>query len=90
VSVNQTPNDIVTEERPESVDTGRDLTEEPSVEFGFLEIAGPKLPPPTGDVVPPSPDRPQIRIADGDLPEILSVAEKVIARRCYKRVLAVG
>jgi putative DNA primase/helicase len=46
---------------------------------------GRKLQPPAGDVTPPWPDRPQIVIADGDLPDIVDAAEKVAAQHFYSR-----
>jgi putative DNA primase/helicase len=46
---------------------------------------GKKLQAPAGDVTPPWPDRPQIVIADGDLPAIVDAAEKVAAQHFYSR-----
>jgi hypothetical protein len=81
-----TPADIVIEERSEPVGTARDLIEDaPSVEFGSAELTGAKLRAPADDVVPPSPDRPQIRITDGEQPEILAAAERVVAKHNYGR-----
>lgn len=68
------------------IDEGNaDLTTEPSVEFGSAELTGAKLRAPADDVVPPAPDRPQIRITDGEQPEILVAAEKVVAKGNYSR-----
>jgi putative DNA primase/helicase len=85
MSVNETPADIVIEEQSEPVGTASELIEEPSVEFGSAELTGAKLRAPADDVVPAAPDRPQIRLADGEQPEILAAAEKIVARHNYSR-----
>ena len=62
-----------------------DLTTEQPAAANADDFATTKLAPPAGDVVPPWPDRPQIRIADGELPEILDASERVIAQHFYSR-----
>jgi putative DNA primase/helicase len=62
------------------------LVEEPSAEFTSAELVGSKLPPILrDDFVLAPPYRPLIRIADGDLPDILAAAENIAAKRFYKR-----
>jgi putative DNA primase/helicase len=67
------------------VDEGNaDLTtEQPEAANDGEIITTPLPPPPAGDVVPTWPDRPQIKIAEGESPEILRATEQVVAQHFY-------
>jgi putative DNA primase/helicase len=70
---------VVDEDLPAEPEAG----EPPPTKFVSADVAGPTLPAPAGDVLPPHPTRTQIRIAGGELPEILRVAERVAAKHLH-------